>query len=261
MNQRSILSIALLCAVNIVNAQQEISAPLSPADKISVATAEKPAGTGAQVTPETTHAPQQAAPHIKPKPRPKPRTNAFYRFVRIFLILLSNEQIQNNVKMIEKLFTALMQTAYQVIQTANPLAATPKRSDLEQTDKALVAELKDGLLREVTSLKINRKQHNHSHGKMDEQTKEILINFSGIVQNFFNILQDPENPQTVPAGIIGMLAGMVNIGTIAMTKGNLSIDADYEQIKAYAKELDAEVKENMYRIILSTKERSGISIS
>ncbi len=260
MNKRAILSIALLCTVNIVNGEGEISTPLSPADKISVATAEKPAGTGAQVTPETTHAPQQAAPHIKPKPRPKPRTNAFYRFVRIFLILLSNEQIQNNVKMIEKLFAALMQTAYQVIQTANPLAATPKRSDLEQTDKALVAELKDGLLREVNSLKINRKQP-QNHGKMDESTKEILANFAGVVQNFFNILQDPENPQTVPAGIIGMLAGIVNIGTIAMTKGNLSIDADYDQLKAYAKDLDTEMKEHMYRIILSTKERSGISIS
>ncbi len=261
MNKCSILSVAVLCAINTVHAQEKISSPISPPDKISVATAEKPTDTQLQPILEITPTPQPPAPQIKPKPRPKPPTNAFYRFVRIFLMLLSNEQIQNNLKMIEKLFTALMQTAYQVIQTTNPLAGVPKRSDLEQTDKALVAELKDGLLREVKPLKINRKQQHHNHGKMDEQTKEILANFSGIVQNFFNILQDPENPQTVPAGIIGMLAGMVNIGTIAMTKGNLSIDADYEQIKAYAKELDAEVKENMYRIILSTQERSGISFT
>ncbi len=262
MNKCTIFSVAVLCAINGVHAQEEISAPISPPDKISVATAEKPANAGVPLTLEATPAPQPPTPHVKPKPRPKPPTNAFYRFVRIFLTLLSNEQIQNNVKMIEKLFTALMQTAYQVIQTAKPLATVPKRSDLEQTDnKVLVSELTDGFLREVKSLKINRKQHHQSHGKMDEQTKEILANFSGIVQNFFNILQDPENPQTVPAGIIGMLAGIVNIGTIAITKGNLSIDADYDQLKAYAKELDIEMKKDMYRIILSTKERAGISFS
>ncbi len=245
MNKHAVLFATVLCAVNVIHAQEKISAPVIPADKISVPTPEKPVDAGVQ----------PPAPHVKPTPP----TNAFYRFVRIFLTLLSNDHIQNNVKMIEKLFTALMQTASQVIQATNPFAAVPKRSDLEQTDKALVAELKDGLLREVKSLKINRKHP--SHGKMDEQTKEILANFAGIVQNFFNILQDPENAQTVPAGIIGMLAGMVNIGTIAMTKGNLSIDADHEELKAYAKELDTEMKQNMYRIILSTKERSGISIS
>ncbi len=249
MNKYSILSITVLCAVGIVHAQEKIL-PSTADEQSTIATAEKP-----------THAPQAPTHHVKPKPRPKPPTNAFYRFVRIFLTLLSNEQIQSNLKMIETLFTALMQTAYQVIQTTKPLAAVPKRSDLEQTDKALVVELTASLLREVKSLKINRKQQHQSHDKMDDQTKEILTNFSAVVQNFFNILQDPENPQTVPAGIIGMLAGMVNIGAIAMTKGNLSIDANYDELKAYTKELDTEMKENMYRMILSTQERAGISFS
>ena len=72
-------------------------------------------------------------PTIKPKPKPQNAIDSFYRFVRVFLMLLTNQQVQNSLKGIEKLFATLMQTAYQVVQTSKPagapaVAPTPKKS-------------------------------------------------------------------------------------------------------------------------------------
>ena len=139
--------------------------------------------------------------------------------------------------------------------SAVAVAPTPKKSAFE-IDPTLIEELSRSFSSHIKKTDLWRK-HNHGSGKMDDQTKEILANFSGVVQNFFEILRDPENPEKVPAHILAMLGGMINIATVAMTKHAVSPDAEYEELKAYAQSLDTELKANMYRIILHAQERSG----
>ncbi len=205
----------------------------------------------------TVATPQSAT---KPKPNSQTTINFFYRFVRVFLMVLTNQQVQSSIKGIEKLLATLMQAAYQVLQSNKPVngipvvAPAPNKSSLK-IDPTLVEELSRSFSSHIKKTDLWRTP-NHGNGKMDDQTKEILANFSGVVQNFFEILRDPENPETVPTHILGMLGGMVNIATVAMTKHSVSPDADYEELKAYAQSLDTEMKVNMYRIIRHAQEQS-----
>ena len=240
MNKRYCIVFAFVVLTNALHAQEAIPAP-------------EQGVIDAQTTADS-------AIQLQPKPRPRPSiVGSFSRFVRIFLAILSNNQIQNNAKLMEKLFTSLMQTAYQIIQTTTPIAAQSKRSAYEQDNYDLIAELAQHVVKESKALTIDRQPR--PHNGMDDDTKAIVANFAGVVENFFRIIADPENKETVPAGIIGMLAGMVNIGTIVVTKSGAPLDADYEQLKIYAEQLDPEIKKHMYRIILSARDRSGLSIS
>ena len=216
---------------------------------------------------QTAHIEQVATetqqPPLAPADASKPKINAlssFSRFIKLFLALIGDQQIKNKLQMIESLFASLLETAHHIIQNAKPAASQPNRSALIEKDDALIAQLAQMIIAQSESLTITRvaNAQKDSADEDKKQTQEILGCFAAVVQSFFNILRDPENAETVPANILGMVAGMVNIGTIAMTKGHLALDADYAQLKAYAADLDTELKKDMYRIIFTTQARCGI---
>ena len=195
---------------------------------------------------------QEHATHLSQAQPRQNILNSFSRFLRIFIDILSNEKLHTNVKMIEKLFASMLETGYQIIQSTKPSVAKRVLGDHD----LWIADLADIVSKEAKTVHIDRKA---PHAGMDDETKEIVANFAGVVDNFFKIVADPENPETVPAHILGMLAGMVNIGTIAMTKSEAPHEADYHQLKAYAEQLDDELKQNMLRIILSTRDRMKLA--
>ncbi len=229
-----------LLIANAIHAQEEISQK----DTLS---------TNVQVTSTT------------PRPRPMPAVaRSFIRFIRILLAILANDDIQNNAKVMNNLLTSLLQTAYQVTQATKPIIPKQKRFASQETD-ALIMELAQLITQEAQAISVNRipAQSGKKQNGMDEDTKLILANFAGIAAHFINILQDPENREVVPEEIKGMLTGIVDIGNIVMRSSALKYDsvADYEQLKSYAKELDPEMKKHIYQVILSARDKSGLSIS
>ena len=223
--------------------------------------AEAPPQAAPQAEPSAPVQPNQK-PVAKPKPKPKPQMataiNSFYRFARVFLMILTNQQVQSSLKGIETLLASLMQSAYQIMQQSKPanqkpqLASPAKKSTVE-IDPVLVDEIARSFSSHIKKTNITRNHPGSSNSKIDDETKEILANFSGVVQNFFEILRDPENGEKVPAHILGMLGGMVNIATIAMTKHHVSPEAEYEELKAYTASLDTNLKDEMYRMIMHTQ--------
>lgn len=59
---------------------------------------------------------------------------------------------------------------------------------------------------------------------LDQGTKEILFHFGKVINNFFNLLQDTQNPQHVGECIQGMLTEMVNVGVSAVQNKAIHIE-------------------------------------
>lgn len=244
MNKRIIFTLIVLIGINSIQAeesgiqqegQEKIVVP-----KESVAPAPKP--------------PTQKPSVHKPKPAAKPNiVKSFCKFLRIFISLLNNERIQSNLKAIEQLLTGIMQTAYLAIQNSPSPAFLAKRNSFD-SERALgpeiMQELEPIIRQESRQLTITRKAQ-----KPDEQTQEILKHFSNVVQNFFNIVQDPENKEVVVPNLVGMLSSIVNIGAEAMKKNGPPLNAELEEIEQYVQSLDPELKKSILHIITSAQEQ------
>ena len=193
------------------------------------------------------------------KPRPATISGSFYRFLRVFITLLNNQKIQNNIKTLETLLTTLMQTAYQIIQSSKPaLGITRNCRDEMALDPQLVQEMEAVIAQESKQIIIKKNQPIEANKRLDDPTKIILANFAGIVASFFNILQDPENKEVVAPNLINMVAGMVNIGAEAMKKDGPPLKAHYDELDRYVQNMDEDLKKEMLRIIFNEQKRTGI---
>ena len=119
-------------------------------------------------------------PTLEEKPQ-KPRPSfflRFYKFIRIFLMLLSNEQLFNQAKTLKQLIVAIIQTATSLIKSGIiqlNMSEEQIRSALSQLD----SETKDELCNLVTKRAIRFRQIPIiSHRKPDEKTQFVLINFT-----------------------------------------------------------------------------------
>ncbi len=195
----------------------------------------------------------QAAKPSTPNPKPKNAAATLTKVVRIIVALLRDPEVKENLILIEKLIVAIIQTAKQVSQ-ANQQTQT--RSLAGTDNDVLVAELTQVIISESESLQACRVCTHNKQSGMDEETKAILLNFAAMVQNFFNILQAPEDKNNVAPNIMGIMGGMGNIITIATTKG-IPLDTDAE-IASFAHSIDTETKRTMHRMILSTQERRSM---
>lgn len=72
-------------------------------------------------------------------------------------------------------------------------------------------------------------------GGLDAKTRAILAQFANIVMGFLGIVQDPNNAANVKDRITDMVNNAVNIVNEAVKKGELSLDADEEEIRMFAK--------------------------
>jgi hypothetical protein len=77
---------------------------------------------------------------------------------------------------------------------------------------------------------------------LDEKTKNILTRFFDVLGSFFAILQDPKDPVRVTSNITNMLAGAVNIVAEGIKSGELSLDANDEEIQAYAQRVRKKIE-------------------
>lgn len=191
-----------------------------------------------------------------PKPKPKNAAAALTKVIRIIVALLRDPEVKENLILIEKLIVAIIQTAKQVSQ-ANKHA--PTRSLAGTDNDVLVAELTQVIISESESLQVYRVCTHNKQSGMDEETKAILLNFAAMVQNFFNILQAPEDKDNVAPNIMGIMGGMGNIITIATTKG-IPLDTE-EEIRSFAQDLDTETKRTMHRMILNTQKQRSILLA
>ncbi len=182
----------------------------------------------------------------------------FQRFVRK-MIKLSNDKIKPCLKTVEKMLASLLQTVYHLTPTIyKPITKHEMRDDyvnnlVDSITPEIMREMTHIVIEEARNVHVTRQPSQPQSQKPDEQTQKILISFAGVAQHFFKILQDPENADNVAPNLIGMLAGMVNIGTEAMQRGAFDVDADLQDLKAYAEQLDDEIKYAMLFIITNTQ--------
>ncbi len=174
---------------------------------------------------------------IDPVQNPTSFLQTFYRFVQIFIALLSNEKVVNGITAIEKMIESLIQTAYQAIYFNQ---ISPQAPQEEITKRLLLMDprLQGAMVRAI----ITHAQHYTVSGirkpakprdNDDETTQKVLIGFGGIVQNFLAIVQDPENPENVTPNLVNMLANIIGIGVEVTKRTALPWDADNNTIAQY----------------------------
>lgn len=71
----------------------------------------------------------------------------------------------------------------------------------------------------ITEIITRRKE-----GGLTQGAKEVLLHFGKVLSNFFNLLQDTQNPQHVGTCVQGMLTEMVNVGVAAIQNRAIRIE-------------------------------------
>ena len=87
----------------------------------------------------------------------------------------------------------------------------------------------------------------------DEITQVVISNFANIVNCFFNIVQDPNNPQNIGENATNILGGIVNIALTAAKNGELSLDASQDEIDAFIQKLEHELRTKLVKLMLKLK--------
>lgn len=192
----------------------------------------------------------------------------FQRFIRTFLILLNNPQMNNSIKTMEQMIVNLVQTAMQVIKDSKLKPnSTPQDmgKKLLETDPDLQKALMKALQKGATEF-IQTREYSEFHSPNcnchkpkdapDRTTQIVLGNFARIASHFINILQDPNNSENVTPNLVGMLSGMVNIGIEVIRSGKFDEEANEHTISDYVKELDYEIKEQLMATLYKTIHRT-----
>lgn len=200
---------------------------------------------------------------IDPVQNPTSFLQTFYRFVQVFIALLSNEKVVNGITAIEKMIESLIQTAYQAIYFNQ---ISPQAPQEEITKRLLLMDprLQGAMVRTI----ITHAQHYTVSGKRkpsrprdddDETTQRVLIGFGGIVQNFLAIVQDPENPENVTPNLINMLANIIGIGVEVTKRPALPWNADNNTIAQYViAGISPQLKYDMLATLPMTLKRTDI---
>ena len=93
----------------------------------------------------------------------------------------------------------------------------------------------------------------------DEDSKEtqVLLNhFAGIVGNFFNIIQDPNNSQVVGSNIANMIGGMINIVVEAIKNDQLNSNPNQKEITRYVEILfddQPQLKKRLVKLVTAKR--------
>ncbi len=92
----------------------------------------------------------------------------------------------------------------------------------------------------------------------DAKEVQVLLNhFAGIIGNFFNIIQDPDNPEVVAPNIANMIGGMINIVVEAIKNDQLSSHATQKEITRFAEKLlDEQFTKRFVNLIAAKRDQS-----
>ena len=178
-----------------------------------------------------------------PKPTPSDLLSAFLKFMHLFVMVLGNKG-QNNQLLLDKMMVPL-------IQITNLLE---NNNDLNKLDSMLKNQMTQELLRYSHSISIIadydqwRKRPPHEKQKDKEDIKKILGSFLGVIQNFFTIVQDPNNGQNVVAGLAGIFNNVVHAGKVIMKKYNISRDASEDELQKSVALIDFNLKKEILAV-------------
>lgn len=190
---------------------------------------------------------------------------SFQRFIRIFLILLNSQKVQSSVKAVEGMLFNLIQTAFQVMRstTVNPQDSQQEIAKrLLKSDPTLKRAMTYALTKSSLSYnpipicKAHGPQCCHKPKQADKNAKIVLENFAQIASHFINILQDPNDSERVGPNLMGMLSGIINIGTQVIKSGPVTIDSSSQEIAQYVENIDPSLKLEFATTISKTLQRT-----
>ena len=180
---------------------------------------------------------------------------SFRRFMNAFVELFKKETFVEGMESIEEMTANLLKTAFSIMSGNVEPALYKERVRSLQNNNEQLKEMAAVLMQHAQTVSIIRKAPSSSNPDADDENqRKILTLFAGIVKNFFNIAQDPENRDNVLPNLMGMAAGIVEIGSEVIRNGDLTKDADIEMIRAYVTHLDNATKEAMLNIVIRETE-------
>ncbi len=177
---------------------------------------------------------------------------SFERFMESFVGLFKKDTLVEGIEGIEEMTANLLQTAFGIMGgNVEPQLYKDGTIHLKFRDEKITQEMAALLVQYAQSVSVMRKAPSTQKADdRDENQAKILTLFAGIVKNFFNIAQDPENGDNVIPNLMGMATGIVEIGSEVIRRGNLTQDAGIQTINAYVLRLDNKIKQNMLHIVL-----------
>ena len=78
----------------------------------------------------------------------------------------------------------------------------------------------------------------------------VLQGFAGIVQNFFNLVQDPHNAANVGCNVASIIHTVVNTAVEAMKSGELSANPTEDEIEIFAQKVARNVQGEISRAVI-----------
>ncbi len=180
---------------------------------------------------------------------------SFERFLENFVGLFKKDTIVEGMESLEEMTTNLLETALSIMGgNVDPRLYKDGTRRLQFHDGQL-EEMTALLVQHAQAVSITRKAPIAPKANDDEENQaKILSLFAGIVKNFFNIAQDPENKDNVLPNLMGMAAGIVEIGGEVIRSGDLTLNASTPEINAYVMRLDNATKQAMLNIVIQKAE-------
>ncbi len=195
-------------------------------------------------------------PMVKPTAKPVGGpVQAFYRFVKTLLMILTNPQIQNSLKGIEQLFASLLQTISQVINNNRPIAKLSiiTKNNLEfSVDPELVQEIAENISIHLKKTVIRNAAP--KNGELDEDTRKIIGSVGGIVEGFCRIVENPNDKNEVPKNIEKMFVNMGRIFSTAITRYGAPIDGSLEEYETFVEGLDIQLKREIQNAFIEAQD-------
>ena len=106
---------------------------------------------------------------------------------------------------------------------------------------------------------VNAMDHAALSVTQNEDSKEVqvlLSHFAGIVSNFFNIIQDSDNPEIVVPSIANLIGGMVNF-VEAIKNDQLNAHSTQKEITRFVEKLlDEQFTKRFVKIITAKRDLS-----
>ena len=180
---------------------------------------------------------------------------SFSKFMERFINLFSVQNLKDGIQKVDNMMISLVKTGNQFLNKVGQNISGvihPKNDrslDIEMFDQETWNQLIMITQIKVNELIITRKncpKHNNYKESDREDVKQILGSFAGVMQNFFNIVQDPENRGNIIKNLVGMFPNIAQAAKIIMKDDEVSPSSVKKEIilKRVA-EIDVAIKEEI----------------
>lgn len=183
---------------------------------------------------------------------------SFFHLVKVFIALITNEQVVTRVKAIEELIASLIQTALHISNYSATSGTSLQIAQNVASDDTIKRAMIFAIVENSQMLRFEPALRAASPRVPDETTQKVISHFSVIVQSFFNIVQDPENSENVTPNLVNMLANIVTIGKEVIKRSAFTTDTARQEIIMFvASGIDARFKQDLLTAFYHTVYRNG----